>query len=120
MASVFDNTALFVARNVQRQKPNAVVDITTLIPIIVDVMREVIILYKNCKKSPSDAQKNIRSVVDGGLLGWFSRRRLMRIILGAASNKLQAGISYDEIYNALLLYGSMVDVNEVRELYEAV
>jgi len=93
------------------RKGNHATDPTVIISAISEIILAIVQLYKNCNKTPEQAVQDMQSISAGGLLGFFQRRRLWKII-GKHKN-----IPQHEVYDAMLNAGKSINISEVSEIY---
>jgi hypothetical protein len=74
------------------------------------LLKEIIALYRQCKKTPAQATKEMRKP------GFFARRRLKKLVAG---QQLPEGVTPKEMVKAVLAVGAGTTEDEVAEMFAA-
>lgn len=106
--SVLDEKAEFAVREANALTGNreAVIDPATIVGAI-QIIISLVKLYRECKKSPEDASKSMRSP------GFFAKRRLKKL----AKKNPPPGMTSAQAYEAFLVTGGTMTPSEVSDLY---
>jgi hypothetical protein len=106
--SLLDDKAKRMARQASLTTgPENLIDPTT-IDLALNIIVDVIKLYKACNKTSTQAAKEMQAP------GFFARRRLWRLCKGKSSSRASA----TDLYNSALLLGTETTPLEVHELYQ--
>jgi hypothetical protein len=109
--SIFENKAgTIVSQAVQDKVPVTVaIDPLTIIAII-ELMLEIIMLWKKCKNEPADALDMVRSP---GII----RRMQLRALVNKKIRNSQIGLYNRQLQSAMLVVGQDLNLSEIIEMY---
>ncbi len=107
--SLLEEKANLIAANARGENPTVAVDPATIMAII-SVIVQVVKLYRECQKTPSEAKTAMESP------NWINRWRLRRIARQSLARS-HSDESVSSIVNGVLKQGKDVTVEEVSQLY---
>ncbi len=107
--SLLEDKANLIAGDAKGEMPTVVFDPMTILAII-SVIVQVVKLYQECKKTPTEAKDAMASP------DFFHRWRLHRVVRQALSEQ-HSDETVSAVVNSTLKQGQTITVDEVTQLY---